>query len=979
MAERLIRILVDVSKSVAKLTDSNTGELLFFRRGESLRFEVGLMKNGVVWNPPAGHNFTLEVRERANPQYVPYLSATGAIEGFVSSTSAWNSGSQQNFVATFTDAENVNTSSGERWLTIDIADASGKVSGYAGAVLVQEPGSQSFPNGGQFTGVRFIQETEKAATDGVATLDSSGQVPLQQLPFDADLVFKGTWDASTNSPDAAVTLTTAGDFLEVAVAGTSSVTGSPESFGIRDKVVFNGTALERVPYRLVDKPQASFADRTERESASASFAGQVGVTVSNGSTWKANTTAAGDWSETGVVYKATVTELLSDLDHEAGIRAHVGAASQDALIYEKTAAPGSGSWTYVAESVTPPMRRVAAAGDGRVDASRGSAVSGEPFRLLRDQEVISVVSGVFDHAAFGGVTYVPTSGTLVAAWRLGEEHTGGGESGLAIRRSNDLGATWSAQEIWKQYPAPPGSGAGTDLRDVEITTAADGTVFMNWSEVIYTDGLSTGVRVHVARSTDGGMTFAEVSQISGPEYNYAATTTKIVELPGGELLMSVYSLDLSDQTNYTKWKVWCFRSLDRGRTWTGHEIDDDGRLTETSLAYYDGRLMAFVRDDGDTVLYRYESTDGGVTWGSRTDVTPPQGWQPTRPALIVLAGGAMAMSARRESAATPPRIYTTHDFGDTWESSFLEHDTRRLTYHSFTLLPGGSVGMIWSWEQGATGVMNFGEIAIGNVVDSQGKGTLSGLETRSAKGKKEWTPEIASPPEQSAIRALFNFDVRSREIGHIFEEKSNLAITHFGGSTPSIISPLEGPKGCRAVLDKIGGNSYLEVGGVTDFSWMHQAPMTWTLGVSVRLDATDFDDDRALFFSTSDLGSTSAGVSLFLDNRDSVVTDNWSLLVGDGTFNRINTGHASAIPFGQWTSYIVVLDGTSAYFYVGGELIGISALGVSEGAAADSSTLMRIGADPGNAINGSFRMGGLVVLDTGDLANVEDVHAYLMR
>ena len=48
----------------------------------------------------------------------------------------------------------------------------------------------------------YIQASEKGANSGVATLDSGGKIPANQLPSTV-MEFKGTWNATTNTPSLA--------------------------------------------------------------------------------------------------------------------------------------------------------------------------------------------------------------------------------------------------------------------------------------------------------------------------------------------------------------------------------------------------------------------------------------------------------------------------------------------------------------------------------------------------------------------------------------------------------------------------------------------------------------------------------------------------------------------------------------------------------------------------------------------------------
>lgn len=59
------------------------------------------------------------------------------------------------------------------------------------------------------------------------------------------LNYKGTWNASTNSPALASGVGTKGDYYVVSVAGSTSLNGI-SNWGIGDWAVFNGTAWQRV-------------------------------------------------------------------------------------------------------------------------------------------------------------------------------------------------------------------------------------------------------------------------------------------------------------------------------------------------------------------------------------------------------------------------------------------------------------------------------------------------------------------------------------------------------------------------------------------------------------------------------------------------------------------------------------------------------------------------------------------------------------
>lgn len=91
-----------------------------------------------------------------------------------------------------------------------------------------------------------IDLTQKGANNGVATLDAGGKVPSSQLPVGSQ-VYKGTWNASTNTPTLADGTGTAGWTYRVVVAGTVNLGSGSITFSVGDDVIYSGTVWQRNP------------------------------------------------------------------------------------------------------------------------------------------------------------------------------------------------------------------------------------------------------------------------------------------------------------------------------------------------------------------------------------------------------------------------------------------------------------------------------------------------------------------------------------------------------------------------------------------------------------------------------------------------------------------------------------------------------------------------------------------------------------
>ena len=92
-----------------------------------------------------------------------------------------------------------------------------------------------------------IAVTEKAAANGVATLDANTTVPLSQLPAAVfgGPKFIGTWDADTNTPDLSALTPNQGDYYRVQIAGSTLLDGESD-WGVGDWAIYNGTAWDRI-------------------------------------------------------------------------------------------------------------------------------------------------------------------------------------------------------------------------------------------------------------------------------------------------------------------------------------------------------------------------------------------------------------------------------------------------------------------------------------------------------------------------------------------------------------------------------------------------------------------------------------------------------------------------------------------------------------------------------------------------------------
>lgn len=85
----------------------------------------------------------------------------------------------------------------------------------------------------------------RGLANGVASLDEGGRIPYSQLPESA-MEFKGTWNASTNTPHLVNGTGTTGDFYVCSVAGTVNFGAGNIEFHDNDRVIYDGSVWTKL-------------------------------------------------------------------------------------------------------------------------------------------------------------------------------------------------------------------------------------------------------------------------------------------------------------------------------------------------------------------------------------------------------------------------------------------------------------------------------------------------------------------------------------------------------------------------------------------------------------------------------------------------------------------------------------------------------------------------------------------------------------
>lgn len=127
--------------------------------------------------------------------------------------------------------------------TVPVVDGSGEIT--SSAVTPTELARLSGVTGDIQTQLDAkIDESREGQSNGIATLDAGGKIPVGQLP-NAVMTYEGTWDASTNTPTLADGIGDAGQVYRVNGAGTVDFGAGNISFEAGDYVIYSGTIWQK--------------------------------------------------------------------------------------------------------------------------------------------------------------------------------------------------------------------------------------------------------------------------------------------------------------------------------------------------------------------------------------------------------------------------------------------------------------------------------------------------------------------------------------------------------------------------------------------------------------------------------------------------------------------------------------------------------------------------------------------------------------
>lgn len=317
---------------------------------------------------------------------------------------------------------------------------------------------------------------------------------------------------------------------------------------------------------------------------------------------------------------------------------------------------------------------------------------------------------LFESGHGGVATYripalaVTDEGTLVAVCdaRIERRNDLPNNIDLVMRRSFDLGETWTPIETIVDYPGQEGAGDSALLVDRDTGTVwlfyVYGPEGIGWKQSqAGLDGPT--LQLHLRRSDDDGATWSEARNLN-PEVK-DPTWRAVWSSPGrgfqarsGTLYFPLTRFSDAQYTHF-------IFSGDHGKTW--HMSAAAGRVTNESMIVElaVGSLMANMRSgQGKNRRAVAMSADGGLTWQDfRHD---PGLIEPAcQASFIRYTAEAEGHDKNRLLFANPAStkrenmtVRVSYDEGQTWPDSHVVY-TGPAAYSCLAVLPDGSVGLLY--------------------------------------------------------------------------------------------------------------------------------------------------------------------------------------------------------------------------------------------------------------------------------------------
>ena len=260
-----------------------------------------------------------------------------------------------------------------------------------------------------------------------------------------------------------------------------------------------------------------------------------------------------------------------------------------------------------------------------------------PSVAVASSSTLASGSGAEDWQGRGYITR-RTDDVLVIVYRIGSGHNTN-DAELAIRFSDDEGATWTAENTTlggdpvSGFPLNPPVGNISYGEGVPVTAPNGDLIISMWSVTgISSSGTLNGT--YLSRSTDDGETWSTPAAVTFADNPAGDTSTMMTD-----------DWFVYDRTIYmgARWyadgdgvpsSLRLMKSTNNGLSWSyvstvvASSEGTAGALggQEFGMEYVgNSTIVTMIRDNAHTASYKRVSTDMGLTWGTLTNVTSTVG------------------------------------------------------------------------------------------------------------------------------------------------------------------------------------------------------------------------------------------------------------------------------------------------------------------------------------------------------------------
>lgn len=263
---------------------------------------------------------------------------------------------------------------------------------------------------------------QKGEPNGYPELDADGKVPLANMPSSV-FTYKGTWNASTNTPALEDGTGVSGDTYRVSVAGTQDLGAGNISFQVDDRICYNGTTWEKWD---ANDAVTSVNGRTGAVTAQAGdYAAHYAEKIyyAKLSDVKASNTAGGS-ATTG----SFITRTLNTEDSDSGNI--VSLASNKFTL-------GAGTYRILASAPGYRVSRHKAILYNVTDSANVLIGTSEQTQATEDQQTRSIICGEFT---------IASSKDFEIRQRF---EVGQGTNGLGLENGFGVSEVYTVVELWK--------------------------------------------------------------------------------------------------------------------------------------------------------------------------------------------------------------------------------------------------------------------------------------------------------------------------------------------------------------------------------------------------------------------------------------------------------------------------------------------------------------------------------------------------